>query len=178
MVRIGVLLPTAFARGGELLADVSALDAAGAYAVLVEGSDPEAFVVLAAAAAVTRRVKVGCVVGDVFAAGAFAVLNRISGDRALVFARDRGTAPERTDGVIIAGLQPGEHAVQAKQLAPAEVWAEVSAPADRQGWAEMLAAYDEARANGVVVRWDPRLVDLLRNPDADDDRSDLQMSTG
>jgi hypothetical protein len=80
--------------------------------------------------------------------------------------------------VIIAGLQPGEHAVRAKQLAPAEVWAEVSAPADRQGWAEMLAAYDEARANGVVVRWDPRLVDLLRNPDADDDRSDLQMSTG
>jgi hypothetical protein len=30
----------------------------------------------------------------------------------------------------------------------------------------------------VVVRWDPRLIDLLRNPDAEDDRSDLQMSTG
>jgi len=178
VVRIGVLLPTAFGRGGELLADVSALDAAGAYAVLVDGSDPEAFVVLAAAAAVTRHIKVGCVRGDVFAAGAFATLNRISGDRALAFSRDGGTAPERTDGVIIAGLQPGEHEVQAKRLAPAEVWAEVSAPADRPGWAEMLAAYEEARAHGVVVRWDPRLVDLLRNSDADDDRSDLQMSTG
>lgn len=178
MVRIGVLLPTAFRRGGELLADVLALDAGGAYAVLVEGSDPEAFVVLAAAAAVTHHVKVGCVRGVVFAAGAFATLNRISGDRALKFVRDPETAPESTDGVLIAGLQPGEHGVQAMRHAPAEVWAEVTVPADRRGWADMLAAYEKAGARGVVVGWDPRLVDLLRNPNADDDRSDLQMSTG
>jgi len=105
-------------------------------------------------------------------------LNRISGDRTLVFARGGGIGSERTDAVIVAGLQPGEHAAQAKRLAPAEVWAEVTAPPDRRGWVEMLAAYEGVGAHGVVVRWDPRLVDLLRNPDADEDRSDLQMSTG
>jgi hypothetical protein len=178
VIRVSVLLPAALPRGGELLADVSALDAAGAYAVLVEGSDAEALVVLAAAAAVTRHVKVGCVRGDAFAAGAFAALNRISGDRALVFARDGGVAHYRADAVIVAGRQPGEHGAQAQRLAPAEVWAEVAAPPDRRGWVEMLAAYENAGAHGVVVRWDPRLIDLLRNPDADDDRSDLQMSTG
>jgi hypothetical protein len=178
VVRIGVLLPAASPRAGELLADVSALDAAGAYAVLVEGSDPEAFVVLAAAAAITRRVKVACVRGEIFAAGAFATLNWISGDRAVAFARERDAELSPTDVVIITGPQPGELASQAKRLAPAEVWAEVSVPADRRGWAQMLAAYEEAGASGVVVPWDPRLVDLLRNPDADDDRSDLQMSTG
>jgi len=29
----------------------------------------------------------------------------------------------------------------------------------------------------VIVAWDPRLIDLLRNPEPDD-RSDLLMSTG
>lgn len=161
MIRVGVLLPAALPRGGELLADVSALDAAGAYAVLVEGSGPEAFVVLGAAAAVTRRIQVACVRGDVFAAGALAALDRISGDRAMVF--ERGMPPER---LTVLGVEP------------AEAWVQIAMPMDRMAWRETLAAQAAAGAAGLIVPWDPRLVDLLRNPDADDDRSDLQMSTG
>ena len=51
-------------------------------------------------------------------------------------------------------------------------------PADRMAWREALATHTARGAAGLIVPWDPRLVDLLRNQDADDDRSDLQMSTG
>ena len=136
MVRIGVLLPAASPRAGELLADVSALDAAGAHAVLVEGSGPESFVLLAAAAAITRHIKVGCIKGEVFAAGAFATLSWISGDRAMVFAR--GQPPER---LTVQGVEP------------AEVWVEIAMPIDRMAWTETLAAQALAGAAGLIVPW-------------------------
>ena len=41
----------------------------------------------------------------------------------------------------------------------------------------MLRDHETAGATGVIVPWDPRLIDLLRNPEADD-RGDLLMSTG
>jgi hypothetical protein len=48
----------------------------------------------------------------------------------------------------------------------------------RPEWKETLLAYEEVGATGVIVPMDPRLLDLLRNPDVDDDRSDLQMAVG
>jgi hypothetical protein len=68
-------------------------------------------------------------------------------------------------GRAVAGLPAGEQ------------WVEAKVPPDREGWAALLREHEEAGATGVVVRWDPRLIDLLRNPDPDD-RSDLLMSTG
>ncbi len=58
-----------------------------------------------------------------------------------------------------------------------ERWVEANVPPDRDGWAALLREHEDAGATGIVVRWDPRLIDMLRNPDPDD-RSDLLMSTG
>jgi len=161
VLRVAVLLPTTFQHGGEFLADVAALETAGAYAQLIEGSDPVSLVVLGAIAAATHRVQVGCVMGEALSAEACAALDRISGGRAMVFAR--GEAPER---FTVQGVEP------------AEAWVQIAMPVDRIAWRETLAAQAAAGVAGLIVQWDPRLIDLLRNPDADDDRSDLQMSTG
>jgi hypothetical protein len=58
-----------------------------------------------------------------------------------------------------------------------EKWVPLEIPADRASWAAALHDQDQAGATGVIVPWDERLVDLLRNPEPDD-RSDLLMSTG
>jgi hypothetical protein len=42
----------------------------------------------------------------------------------------------------------------------------------------MRQEYEEAGASGVIVPADPRLLDLLRNGDEEDDRSDLQLAQG
>ena len=60
---------------------------------------------------------------------------------------------------------------------PGETWVELDLPPDRESWVAAVREHEAAGATGVVVRWDPRLVDLLRNPEPDD-RSDLLMSTG
>jgi hypothetical protein len=38
--------------------------------------------------------------------------------------------------------------------------------------------YEEAGATGIVVPLDPRLLDLLRNGDEEEDRSDLGLAQG
>jgi hypothetical protein len=62
-------------------------------------------------------------------------------------------------------------------LPQGEAWVSIQVPPDRQAWAATLRDHETSGATGVVVRWDPRLIDLLRNPEPDD-RSDLLMSTG
>ena len=58
-----------------------------------------------------------------------------------------------------------------------ERWVDATVPSDRAGWAALLREQEAAQTTGIVVSWDPRLIDLLRNPEPDD-RSDLLMSTG
>lgn len=60
---------------------------------------------------------------------------------------------------------------------PFERWARVPAPAGRTAWRELLAAYGEAGATGIVVTHAPNLLDILRNPE-EDDRQDLAMAVG
>jgi len=62
-------------------------------------------------------------------------------------------------------------------VAGEEAWVSVPAPLDRDAWNEALAACETAGATGVIVPWNDRLIDLLRNPEPDD-RSDLLVSTG
>lgn len=50
-------------------------------------------------------------------------------------------------------------------------------PPDRAAWAATMRERAAAGTSGVVVPWDERLIDLLRNPEPED-RSDLLMSTG
>ena len=80
-----------------------------------------------------------------------------------------GSEPESlralSRGRLVAGAPKGES------------WVEVDVPADRASWVAMLEDQESAGAMGVIIPWDPRLIDLLRNPDPDD-RSDLLIATG
>lgn len=57
-------------------------------------------------------------------------------------------------------------------------WPRLGEPVDRSDWRRQLAEAEAAGAAGVVVPMHDRLLDLLRNPAVDDDRSDLQVAQG
>ena len=59
-----------------------------------------------------------------------------------------------------------------------EKWAVVPFPSGRDEWRKMRQAARDQGTVGIVVPNDPRLIDLLRNPDVDDDRSDLNIAVG
>ena len=63
------------------------------------------------------------------------------------------------------------------ELPSGEKWVAITMPADRASWAATMREHEEAGTAGVIVPWDERLIDLLRNPEPED-RSDLLMSTG
>jgi hypothetical protein len=134
-------MPAAFPDAGEFLADIRALEAAGAEMVGLDGDGPEQQVLLGAMAAVTDRIRL----------------------------RVPGPGPGEMLGKLSRGRAIGE--------TPGEAWIAIEMPADRESWSAALREHEGAGATGVIVRWDPRLIDLLRNPEPDD-RSDLQMSVG
>ena len=58
-------------------------------------------------------------------------------------------------------------------------WHEVAFPVDRAAWRATLAEHQERATEGLLLEMDARLLDLLRNPDQEDDRSaDLQLAQG
>lgn len=80
------------------------------------------------------------------------------------------------DGVIVPG---GDQEVRELRAGGEfELWVDLPIPSDRAGWAEMFSAYGAAGATGIIVPWDPRIIDLLRNAGEPDDRTDLLIATG
>ena len=59
-----------------------------------------------------------------------------------------------------------------------ERWTESPFPASRVAWDELRIASTAAAITGVVLPNDPRLIDLLRNPDIIEARDDLKLSFG
>jgi hypothetical protein len=59
-----------------------------------------------------------------------------------------------------------------------ERWAESAFPANRAAWDELRMASTAAGLTGVVLPNDPRLIDLLRNPDIIEARDDLKLTYG
>jgi hypothetical protein len=57
-------------------------------------------------------------------------------------------------------------------------WLPTAIPEGRTAWAAAHRAAAEAGRTGVVVNADPRLLDLLRNPDEPGERDDLHLSVG
>jgi hypothetical protein len=147
-LRIGVRFALA-ADVGSLLADARAVEAAGADSLWVDARDADPYVLLAALAAVTWRARL--------------------------------VAKARTDGPghdTCTALARGR-LVTADELARAgERWIEASFPASRDEWRAIRTTATETGAAGIVVPNDARLLDLLRNPDVVDDRSDLNIATG
>jgi hypothetical protein len=94
----------------------------------------------------------------------------------------------RADAVVLSGREPDEdrgrltrvRAVVApgRRSRPLECWIQIKLPPDQAGWRRACAAYEAAGADGLVVPLDPRLVDLLRRFDEEDDRSDLTLAQG
>ena len=216
MLRVAVKLSVAPGRIGDYLADVAALEAAGADSIWLDAANEastEAWIHLGAIAAVTHRVRLGVTVDPTGGwPSGVDVLERLTSGRVVVgmprgseatalfeqLKRWRAASPspstliicgsyaeaERSvapaHGVIVSGGEEEVRALRAKRGPDREfeLWVDVPVPADKAGWAHMIAALETAGATGIVVPWDPRLIDLLRSGGEPDDRSDLLISTG
>ena len=149
-MKIGVLLPSRFEDPGDFLADARAMEAAGADSIwLEEGDGYDPMLVLAAIAAVTGNLRLGLI-------RAANPLPNVELER-------------RTQTLQLLS----RHRV----ITDNQRWRRVEAPADREAWARTLkdAAPD---FDGVLVPLDPRLLDMLRNPEDAIDRSDLMLAQG
>jgi len=188
VLQVAVRLPAAIGEVGEYLADVTALEAAGAAALWIDDAGLDPWVLLGAMAAVTHRVRLGCMLeSGPWPPGAVATsLQKLSRGRTMVAVPDPGGRTSRR--IFPAG--PNKDAAtgaifevqSADQLGAArdahmEVWAAIEVPPDRAAWSEACTAYEAAGATGVLVPWNERVLDLLRNPEPDD-RTDLLISTG
>ena len=64
------------------------------------------------------------------------------------------------------------------ETASPQDWVDVPMPDSRATWRETLADAAAKGSTGVIVPADPRLLDLLRNPDEEIDRRDLHLAQG
>ena len=97
-------------------------------------------------------------------------------------------AARLTDGFIHGGGTPDqvapvfEHLRELRSRAgrdePFDLWLQVASPRDRAAWRETLDAIVPTGATGVIVPASSRLLEILRNPDDEGDRSDLLLAQG
>lgn len=201
MLKVAVRLPGAIDNVGEYLADVTALEAAGVGSIWVDDTALDPWVILGALAAVTHRVGLGCQLTSLARwrpsrlGPSAAALHALSRGRIVVALPPRGNHVSHVAALRAAGARifatgsPDASAdgviftvESAEQLhgapgAQAETWAAIAIPPDRETWTHALSAYEAAGATGLIVPWNARLIDLLRNSEPDD-RADLLMSTG
>ena len=216
MLRVGVRLESALTSAGEYMADVAALEAAGAHSVWLDvndGTSAEPWILLGAISTVTHRVRVGMTVDP---AGGWPpvtdLLGRLTRGRLIVgvcqsphlkehielLAKTSSEMPAPAILVVCATLEEAKRSVRAaggvifrgddedvRTLrttdglhADSDVWVDIPIPGDRAGWAKAIAAHEAAGATGIIVPWDPRIIDLLRSGGEQDDRSDLLIATG
>jgi alkanesulfonate monooxygenase SsuD/methylene tetrahydromethanopterin reductase-like flavin-dependent oxidoreductase (luciferase family) len=84
-------------------------------------------------------------------------------------------SPEQLKASLALIPRAHDESASAEQF---EVWVRIEMPADRESWRRMRLEFADAGATGVIVPADPRLLDLLRNGDEEDDRSDLRVAQG
>lgn len=139
MLPVAVELPAEFESAGEWLADVQAMEAAGAHALLLAPGAGDREALLGAVAAVTWRTAI-------VAPDASPVVELLARGRLV---RDAG-----------------------------ERWRRLPVPESRAHWRQLHAEAETEGVEAVVVPLSPRLLDLLRNEDIEEDRSDLQLAQG
>ena len=143
---------------GELFADARALESAGVDALwALDNADDDHPLLLAAVAAVTWRVHLVCPAPKDVSLG---TLERLSRGRFVI-------ANEDADAFTLATAE-GER----------ERWMRADFPKDRAAWKAVRAEREAEGVAGLVLQNDPRLLDLLRNPDIEDDRSDIKLAFG
>ena len=158
-VHIGVALPQPSEDLAQWLRDAAAFDAAGADALWVDlraVPDLDPVALTAALSTVTARSLIVATFPEPATAVASETIGRLS--------RGRLRTVSDPDGDF--------------ELDDGSRWAVTTFPDDRAAWRTTL---DEAAASGIgglLVPADPRLLDLLRNPDDHGDRRDLQLAVG
>ena len=182
-VKVGVLLNQMPDNLGEWLADAAAFDAAGADALWVDcGPNPQLDVpaLAAALAAITHRARLVVAFPDVSAAPAESArtvdtIVRLSRGRVALIA----DSSQLEFGIAVFRRVRGEpDAFERLDTDEGERWLQVPAPQGRQAWRETRADAAGRGFTGLVVPVDPRLLDILRNPDDPGDRHDLQLAQG
>jgi hypothetical protein len=193
-VKVGVLLDREPDEIGEWLADAAAFDAGGADALWIDpGPEWDVLALTAALAVITFRARLVVALpsssasfgASSSAAGLARTLDtvgRLSHGRLDLIAdpgqRDALDVIEPSSGVF--RRVPGEPGVFESVRAGAGVqrWVSVPVPEGRVSW---RAAREDAAgrgALGLVVPADPRLLDILRNPDDPGERRDLRLAQG
>src|SRR5260370_5465660 len=148
MPRVAVTLPAEPDEVGEYLADVTALEAAGAHAVWVEDTGPDPWVMLGALAAITHRLILGCLItspAEWPAARldrAARTLQTLSRGRIGVGRPDEGLLEDQLDALRAAGVR----FFDSDFVAGAEAWRHVPAPLHSQPRNHALGAREAARA--------------------------------
>ena len=159
-MKIGVELRIS-ADAGELFADARALEAAGADSfwawLRVDGDDP--WTVLAAIAAHTWRSRLILVDG----------IGRPD---------TRRTLERLSRGRLVVAEADGELLTVASGEGDPERWSRVGFPDGREAWLALMRHHETESTDGLILPNDPRLLDLLRNPDVIEDRSDIRLAQG
>jgi hypothetical protein len=197
-LRIGVAMIPAFERRGVSLAEARAYEAAGCDSLWLEG-DEDPWLSAAALATVTARVRLVVPVGedDVATPDALvrraATLHRLAPGRVALWCADGGLPAQMRTALsmpmfcAVAALTEalagacGVVVAEGTECAlpgGAAIWSRCAPPADRVAWRRLLESCRHSGAAGIVVPETPRLLDLLRNPDRDDNRSDLALAHG
>jgi hypothetical protein len=97
----------------------------------------------------------------------------------VVLELDADPADDRSRVVpTLAAVSRGRLLFPASAEAGGLGWESVTLPEGRVAWRELLADARQRGVPGLIVPADPRLLDLLRNPDEEIDRRDLQLAQG
>jgi alkanesulfonate monooxygenase SsuD/methylene tetrahydromethanopterin reductase-like flavin-dependent oxidoreductase (luciferase family) len=173
-VKVGVVLARHPDDLGEWLADATAFEAAGADALWVDPvGDPELdpLVLTAALAAITfRSLLVTTLPADrPDLARTFTTIDRLSRGRL-------GVIAEAGTGRHVFRPVPGDPGTY--EHTSGERWAYCRPPDGRPAWRASLLDAGERGLRGLLVPADPRLLDILRNPDDPGYRPDLQLAQG
>jgi alkanesulfonate monooxygenase SsuD/methylene tetrahydromethanopterin reductase-like flavin-dependent oxidoreductase (luciferase family) len=182
-IKIGILLARQVDDLAEWLADAGAFDAAGADALWIDLADAQELdpiAITAGLAAVTvRSMLVAVLPSDPEAspasARALATIERLSRGRLRIVSDIPSGSPVAPNGRAARNQEP---TARGYDLEAAEAWTLVSCPDGRAAWRAKLVEAAEQGFHGLLVPADPRLIDILRNPDDAGGRMDLYLAQG
>lgn len=87
-------------------------------------------------------------------------------------------APNGAGRTTCTALSGGRLVTAEDLVATGERWIHAAFPAGVEAWRTLRSDAIATGATGIVLPNDPRLLDLMRNADRIDDRSDLNLATG